>query len=211
MKSFFISLVICTAVLSSKAYSQTRAIKTNVLYGISTFTPNLGAEIQVSRQWSIGLAGSYHPWTFSGNRKLKHWLIQPEARYWFREAFMGHFITLHGLSGEYNIGGIKLPGNMGRELRNHRYEGWVAGAGIGYGYNRHLGKRWSLELEAGLGYLHLDYKKSQNKPCGMQLEQRNRAYFGPTKLAVNLVYRLGRKDKDMAFHHRTFKIDKDLS
>lgn len=190
MKSFFIFLAIGAVLFSSKAYSQTTVIKTNVLYDVITVTPNLGLEVQLSGRWSVGLAGSYNPWTFGRNRKLKHWLVQPEVRYWFQEAFKGHFINLHGIGGEYNIS----RWNIGRELWSHRYEGWLAGAGIGYGYSRRLKGRWSIELEAGLGYIHIDYTKSPKRTCALPIKKGSREYFGPTRLAVSFVYRLGKSE-----------------
>lgn len=195
MKRFFILFIFIVFTFLNVSYAQDKVIKTNMMYGISTLTPNLGAEMRVSERWSIEVSGSYNPWTFSSNRKLKHWLVQSEARYWTREALNGHFFALHALGGQYNINKIRLPWNMGRELRHHRYEGWMAGAGIGYGYSWYLGKHWSLELEAGIGYLHLDYKKSRCNTCGILLKESTREYFGPTRLAINLVYRLGKNER----------------
>jgi hypothetical protein len=48
--------------------------------------------------------------TKSVTRKFKHWMIQPEARYWFCEKFNGHFFGIHFLVAGYNIGGINTFG-----------------------------------------------------------------------------------------------------
>lgn len=74
----------------------------------------------------------------------KHWLAQPEARYWFCEAMSSHFLGLHALGGEYNVGHIDLPvdflGSNLKKLKDYRYQGWFAGVGIAYGYSWLLAK-----------------------------------------------------------------------
>ena len=81
------------------------ALKTNGLYW-ATSTPNLSFEIAPRRNkkltWDI-LVG-YNPFTYKNNKKLKHWLIQPEVRWWICERFNGHFFGLHAYGGEFNIG-----------------------------------------------------------------------------------------------------------
>ena len=78
------------------AYAQKAAVKTNLLYDATT-TLNLGVEVGIAHRWTIDLSGNLNPWTFSDNTKWKHWLIQPEARYWLCERFNGHFLGAHVL------------------------------------------------------------------------------------------------------------------
>ena len=66
---------------SAGAFAQKVGIKTNLLYDATT-TMNLGIEFGLAPKWTLDISGNYNPWTFSENRKMKHWLIQPEARYW---------------------------------------------------------------------------------------------------------------------------------
>jgi hypothetical protein len=60
-------------------------------------------------------------------RKFKHWMIQPEARYWFCEKFNGHFFGVHFLAAGYNIVGIPTLGLGGlyfekdREVKSQQY------------------------------------------------------------------------------------------
>ena len=58
------------------AYAQKAAVKTNLLYD-ATSTLNLGVEFGLARRWTLDVSGNYNPWTFSENRKMKHWLVQP--------------------------------------------------------------------------------------------------------------------------------------
>lgn len=103
--------------------AQNVAVKTNLLYDAST-TINLGVEIGLSPKWTLDLSGNYNGWTFNENKKWKHWLAQPEARYWFCERFNGHFLGAHLLGGVYNVGNwntdFTLLGTDFGQLKDHR-------------------------------------------------------------------------------------------
>jgi hypothetical protein len=51
-----------------------------------------------------------------------------------------------------------------------------------------LSKSLNLELEAGFGYLYLDYDIFDCAGCGRTVGSDTHHYFGPTKAAINLVY-----------------------
>lgn len=167
-------------------------IKSNLLYD-ATGTLNLGAEISLSDKWSFDLSGNYNGWTWSDNRKWKHWMVQPEVRTWLKESFRGHFFALHALGGQYNFGNLHFPMGLFKELRTQRHEGWYLGAGLGYGYRWNFSSRWGMEAEAAVGYIRFDYKKYECAGCGERLGTGNRNYIGPTKVALNLIYRFGKK------------------
>lgn len=71
------------------------ALKTNMLYD-ATSTFNLGFEFGLGKKCTFDLSGNYNPWTFSDNRKMKHWLVQPEMRWWTCRRFSGHFSDFMG-------------------------------------------------------------------------------------------------------------------
>ena len=73
-------------------------------------------------------------------------------------------------------------------LGSKRYQGWMAGAGIGYGYNWVLGKRWSLEATLGVGYIHFGYDRFECKTCGDRLGSGSKNYLSPTKAGISLIY-----------------------
>lgn len=166
----------------SKVYQPVFAIKTNALYWATT-TPNLGFEVAFSPKITLDVSGNYNPWTFSGNKKLKHWLVQPELRYWLCDRFNGHFLGVHAHYAGFNVGGIKMLG-----LEKHRYQGNLYGAGISYGYHWILNKRWSMEGVIGVGYARIDYDKYKCRQCGSKLDSGHKNYFGVTKLAINFIY-----------------------
>lgn len=168
------------------------AIKSNILYDL-TATISAGIEVGLAPRWSLDVSGNFNAWTMKNDRRWKHYLVQPEVRYWLCDRFMGHFLALHLHGGQYNFGGIKNSINfLGTNLSNlttHRYQGWFAGAGVGYGYAFVLGRHWNLELEAGIGYAYTVFDEFECAGCGRKVNtDLNHHYFGPTKLAVNFVY-----------------------
>lgn len=176
----------------SPAMAQKVAVKTNLLYD-ATSTINLGTEFGLSSKWTLDVSANYNPWTYSNNKKWKHWLVQPEARYWFCNKMMGHFIGFHTIAGSYNIGKVnadfKFLGTDFSKLKDYRYEGWFVGAGVAYGYSWVLSKHWNLEAELGIGYTYSKSDKFECASCGEKLEDdKTHHYVGPTKAALNLVY-----------------------
>ena len=165
-------------------------IKTNILPD-AALSPNLGVEFKLAKKWSLDLTGELNLWTIN-DHKWKHWLAQPEARYWFCEPFVKHFVGLHAIGGQYNAGNIKngitFLGTPFKNLSDHRYEGWAVGGGIAYGYALPLAKHFNMEFEIGIGYVYLKYKKYSCSECSHKLGDGHHNYYGPTKAAINLVY-----------------------
>ncbi|MDD4516683.1 DUF3575 domain-containing protein [Massilibacteroides sp.] len=174
--------------VSSFPYSSSIwTVKTNFLYNATT-SFNLGTEFKVQEKLSLDISANYNPWTFSDNKKFKHFMIQPELRYWLCEPFNGHFFGLQMMYAHYNVGGVKLSFLSKQKLENTRYQGDLYGAGISYGYQWYLSPRWNLEATIGLGYAYLDYSAYACSKCGNELYQKNRSYVGPTKLGLSLIY-----------------------
>ncbi len=176
----------------STLHAQKVAVKTNLLYD-ATATINAGIEFGLAPKWTLDISGNYNGWNMSHDRKWKHWLVQPEARYWFCDRFAGHFLGFHALGGQYNVGnlnnGIKFLGTDFSQLSDHRYQGWFVGGGIAYGYDWVLSKHWNLEAEIGFGYAYTKYDKFNCAGCGKKTDTgKSHHYVGPTKAAINLVY-----------------------
>ena len=192
MKQKIFIILIISILVSSFASAQSVAIKTNLLYDATT-SINLGIETRVAPRWSLDISGNYNPWNMPNNAKLKHLMVQPEARYWFCEVLNGHFFAIHLHGGAFNFGGIKnsinfLGTNYSR-LTDHRFQGYFVGAGIGYGYSWMLSRHWNLEAEIGLGYSYVMYDVYECADCGKKVEEdKNHHYVGVTKAALNLVY-----------------------
>ena len=173
------------------ASSQVVALKTNLI-GDALLSPNLGVEFGLSPKWSLERSGQTNLWPIDGHT-WKHWAVQPELRFWFCRRFAGHFLGLHGIGGMYNFGNINFPvnalGSDFRDLKDNRYQGWAAGAGIAYGYAWPVHKHWNIEAEIGIGWLYTRYDRYPCAVCGNKTaENVPHNYYGPTKAAVSVVY-----------------------
>lgn len=182
MKRRLLVLIFLLVVLQLTGYGQNWAFKSNLLYDATT-TLNLGVEGSMGKKMTFDLSANYNPWHFNDFR-IKHGLIQPEIRYWFCEKFMGHFIGLHGAYARYNVGGLFFNDNM----KHHRYQGHLFGGGFTYGYQWVLSDHWNLEAALGIGYARLNDKKYPCADCGTVIKNESRNYFGPTKIALSIVY-----------------------
>ena len=191
-KIVLVSAWLLLLLLPSPAVRAQRAgLKTNLL-SAAVLDANVGVEAGLSRHWSLDVTAAYNAWPLDGH-KWKHLSAQPEARYWFCDRFMGHFVGIHGIGGIYNFGnipnGIRFLGSDLSMLTDRRYEGWAVGAGVAYGYSWILNRRWSLEAEIGAGWIHTRFDEYECGECGELLRSNvPHNYFGPTKAAVNLVY-----------------------
>lgn len=194
MKHTLIKICLSILLISAgiAAHAQSRAaIKTNFVPD-ALASPNLGIEIGLSPQWTLDISGEVNLWEVN-RHKWKHWMVSPEIRVWVCDRFAGSFFGLHAIGGQYNFGNlhnnIKFLGSDFSQLTDHRFEGWAAGAGIGYGYSWILGNHWNLEFEIGVGYIFTRYNKFECYTCSEKLEE-NKAhnYFGPTKLSLALEY-----------------------
>ena len=180
---------------ASNLCGQNIAIKSNLLYDLTT-TLNMGGEVRCDDTHTISLSLNYNPWNFGGNKKMKHFLLQPEYRKWFNEVFTGSFIGFQLHYALFNFGGMlpwgfnngKMLGIENRQIAHNRYQGNLAGFGISYGYQWILGKHWNLEGNIGIGYARVKYEQFECKTCGEKVKEGHKNYVGPTKAAVSLIY-----------------------
>lgn len=178
--------------LGLPSQAQKAAVKTNVL-GDGFLNPNVAVEFAVAPRWTVDLSGQFNLWKLSGDRQWRHWVAQPEVRYWLCDRFSGHFVGMHLLGGQYNVGGIDIPfsflGTDFRKVRDTRFQGWFGGAGVAYGYDWVLHEHWNIEAEIGLGWTYTRYDRFRCAGCGKKIEENQpHNYFGPTKVAVNVEY-----------------------
>lgn len=188
-KKLLVLLLTLGAIVGAKG--QNVAVKTNLLSDAFA-NVNAGVEIGLAPRWTLDLTGQYNSWPVNDHR-WKHWLAQPEFRYWFCSRFAGHFLGFHALGGKYNFSNIKnstsFLGSDFSGLTDNRYQGWGIGAGIAYGYAWILGKHWNLEAEIGIGYVYTRYDTFECVECGRRTgNDKPHNYVGPTKAAINLVY-----------------------
>lgn len=183
MSRLYLIFLICLCI-GGNLKSQTVAVKTNLFYDAMA-TPNLGVEVGLNKHWSLDISGNYNPWLLSNDKSFKHWLVQPELRYWFLERFNGHFLGAHALYTDYDIAGKNFLSVMKSE---YAYKGTGYGGGLSYGYQLYLSPHWNIEFTAGVGFVHFEYDKKAFPDKGDDADRFSNNYFGPTKLGVSIMY-----------------------
>lgn len=185
--SFILLLLIALTVSVGRADAQKVAVKTNLLYAATT-SPNLAFEFRTGKKTTLDLGGGMSLWKFGEKTTFKHWAAQPEFRYWFCDAFNGHFLGLHAHGGQFNVGGVNIPiGNLS-DLKDNRYQGYFYGGGLSYGYQWILGRHWNLEASIGGGYARIIYEKFPCANCGQKLDEGVYNYWGITRSTLSLIY-----------------------
>ncbi len=187
MKKIILLLAVGSLLCANGAMAQQNAIKTNFV-GWATTSINAAYEMGLAKKTTLEIGASYNPWTFKDNKKIRHWFVQPELRFWNCERFNRGFWGVHLIGGQFNVGGVKLPFGIYPGVEFNRYQGWALGAGVSYGYSWYLSPHLNFEATAGVGYVHANYKQYDCVKCGEKRGKGTKNYFGPTKLALNLVY-----------------------
>ena len=188
-----LGLVLVLAAPAVKA----QAIKTNVPL-LLVGTPNVGMEFTVSQQFTTNLDILWMPYMFKKHEEVLRALVgSADLRYYVKPRYYytnnmydGFYLGPYVEAGNFNIGFWR-----GEERESYRYKGWGISAGLSLGYKFYLSKRFRLDLNLGLGYAHLQYDKYQRggEWADYPLELKDtRAWFGPTKFGVHLVYNLFR-------------------
>lgn len=185
--SFTLLLLITLGVSVGRADAQRVAVKTNLLYAATT-SPNLALELRTGNKTTLELGGGISLWKFGEKTTFKHWAAQPEFRYWFCDAFNGHFLGLHAHGGQFNLGGIGIPIGKLSVLKDNRYQGYFYGGGLSYGYQWILGRHWNLEASIGGGYARIVYEKFPCANCGSKLDEGEYNYWGITRSTLSLIY-----------------------
>ena len=188
---YFVAILFLFLV-STRAEGQAIAVKSNVL-GDAIGSLNLGIEGRLADKWTLDLGGHLDAWDSKAGATTRHAFLQPEARWWFCDTFSGHFFGVHAHGGIFNVGGIdtdiKFLTNDFSVLKDSRYQGWFAGAGIAYGYDLILSRHWNLEFEIGAGYAYTRYDQFECEECGSTIATNmTHHYVGITKAAISLVY-----------------------
>lgn len=191
--------MIVSCLVVDSAHAQV-ALKTNFLYDATT-TPNLGVEVGLSRKSTFQVVYGLNPWKFNtvehGERKLNHWLVMPEYRWWTCTKFNGHFFGVHAMGGQFNAANVDFPFMPGvffggadliKGLKDYSYDGKYLGGGITYGYQWILNRHFNLEAEIGVGVDHIWYNKYECGDCGPKLAIGQTNYAGVTKVGISLLY-----------------------
>jgi hypothetical protein len=188
------AIALFAIISSDNANAQRVAVGTNILYW-ATGTVNLSSEVAINPKTTINLSASSNipGLIYYGkkerNRKLWHWNVQPEVRFWNTEAFNRGFVGIHAGGGAFDAGGITMPLGLMHDFGKHRYEGWMAGAGVSYGYQWWVSPHWNLEATLGFGYMYMEFNRFET-PASKYIDQEHKTYhyFGPTRVGLSFSY-----------------------
>ncbi|MCM1502123.1 MAG: DUF3575 domain-containing protein [Bacteroidales bacterium] len=176
------ALILSACLNADKAMAQQLAVKTNAL-SLAALTPSIGLEGVTGERTSLEVSffGHYNPYGF----KSKFLACQPEFRYWFGgRPLVREFVGVTAAAAAYNS-----------TIRGTVYDGYALIAGITGGYAFNLGKRWNLELTAGVGvagFAHKRYGVNDNYNSYGDTEAGRINSWGykiiPVKLGVTFSY-----------------------
>ena len=159
------------------------AIKTNLLFD-AVLVANLGVEISPWTHWSLDVPVWYSPYNISSTRNIRLLAVQPEIRWWSKEAMNGHFVGLHT-----HVAGFNIALNDYARYQDPNHALW--GLGVSYGYAMTLGKsaHWGLEFTLGAGFAQYHYDAYRNESNGPKFRSGSDCYWGITRAGVTLSYR----------------------
>lgn len=168
---------------------QVVSLRTNIPYWL-ILAPNGGIEFHIGGHFSILLEGAATYWekkNDTGNKGIYVAGGGPEFRYWFGDdrSEAGHVIGIYGQYADFDI-----------KLNETGRQGTSIGGGISYGYYMPVGRRWAFEFGIGLGYLSnkMDvYKWNSVVRKNLWVEQKTKAWIGPTKVNATVIFRIGHK------------------
>lgn len=158
-------------------------LKTNALV-LASSTFSVGFEVGLAKKLTLEVMGSYNPWKFK-DFQLKHWLVQPELRYWLCERFRGSFFGAHVYYGQMQLHNLKVL-----KMEHYHYDGYSIGAGLSYGYQWMISKRWSMEATVGFGYSRMKYDKYDEPERSVERwhDIDYHYFFAPTKIGLSFIY-----------------------
>lgn len=163
-------------------------LKVNVLYGLSTLTPNIAAEAAISKRSTIALSYSYNAWKYKANlddnTKLLHGIAALEYRYWFCERYSGHLLGARVFYSEYNVSGRNIPTLFSKD---YRYKGNAYGGGVFYGYALPIAKMWNIEFTGGLNVTGMDYDRYGCRTCDTDSKHFKKVNLSPSA-GINIVF-----------------------
>jgi len=174
-------------------------LKTNLLFD-ALLIPNIGTELYVGKDFSVGLDWNYAWW--SCRERNRYWRIYGGDiyfRWWFgdkarNKPMTGHHLGLYiqAFTYDFEFGG---KGQMGGAPGSNMFSRMNFGAGAEYGFSLPVSRRINFDFTIGVGFFGGKYY--EYKPVDghyVWLSTRNRRWFGPTKAEVSLVWLLGRNN-----------------
>lgn len=165
-------------------------VRTNLLYDAAA-VPNIGLDVYVSKNISIGANWMYSWW--KNDHRSIYWRTYGgdiHADYWFDPTLkwtghhLGVYAQMQTFDFEWKGKGYQLPK-------------WGWGGGIDYGYSVWLSPHFSLDFNIGIGYFggkYYEYTPSEQQIDKYYLDATKTLHWiGPTKAEVSLIWKIGRE------------------
>lgn len=167
------------------AKAQMLAVNTDVAMD-ALMAPNIGLELTVANQSTLSLNGlyCYESW----GHKTQVAALQPEYRYYLSGRPMNKFfVGIGGIASVYDV-----------EIKDKRYDGYCAGAGLTFGYVLPLSDRVSIDFHAGFGaaaYKQKEYYIGDDYDAefcvdGYPVANAKGFRYMPTRIGISLSYTL---------------------
>lgn len=168
----FLFFIVCN---TTDVRAQLVTVKTNMADWI-TASPNLSAEFIISNRLSIDLSVAGTPFKIKKDLYFRHLRLQPELRYWLTSPLTKHYIGVTAFYSTYDAG-----------YKKRGYFGDSYAAGLTYGYNWILSRRWNFEVSAGLGAIR--YRMARYTPGKAHPKPDVTGWkIAPVKLGLSFAY-----------------------
>ena len=209
-----ISTIILMLAISIQMKAQQAAVRTNLAYD-ATLTPNIGAEVWLDSVWSLKAGAGLNAWDLDSNpehnKKLRHLLVsvgtrryhglkrdtlciyghRPDGTYGVvRDSLINRrarYFEVNALYSHFNVGNIKFPFGLYKDVRHRRLQGDLIALGGKYGYSWMLSRTWAIEAEAGVAVGYAWFKEYDCAHCGTYYGKGDRIFLLP-QLGINIVY-----------------------
>ena len=164
-------------------------LRANLLHA-AALMPNLGVEYGLKPNLSLAVnaGGNWIKWDLSHYWRLM--TVDAELRYWLgnrggdaRLVHKGHHVGVY-------VGWYRYTFEFGGV---GQFADYNFGGGVSYGYSVPIGRRLSLDLSLGLGFVggkYIRYEPREDR-CYYWLSDENRALLGPTKAEISLIWHVG--------------------
>ena len=171
------------------SHTQPWALRNNLLYD-AALTPNLGFDLRLSENWSLGGTVGYRPWPTDDMQttKWRHLLIMPELRHWNDSVFADTwFWGLNAIYSHYNVSNLGFPvATLYPSIKDERRQGDLVAVGASIGRSWRLSRLFRLEAEVGLDVGYAWGDRYECGHCGTKIGDYDGPFLLP-KLALNIV------------------------
>lgn len=163
-------------------------VRTNLI-GDALLIPNIGGEITVGHDWSLG-ADFYLQWIKDRDKDkfYQTYKLDLDARYWWGAQHKRRQMT--GWHAGPYMQAVTYDWENGHKGYQSRVFFWTFGFGGDIGYNMPISRKMAIDFYIGVGYFHTKYNvynPGHNRKYYFD-HRECKNFFGPTRIGVSLNY-----------------------